>query len=243
MRTQMFSGVLFAGIVTIALAAVPLSAQMDHGQMHGATQGGMQHGAMMASTDQMMKNIDQMMSSSASMMRDLTGMQAGMPGNGQGQMTTTMQGMLDNMKQMHGQLKHDEGPDGDGKRPGDEGLSAGVQEPRADGVVLPIHDEERDVDDEGDDGLREEVATSGVALVSGTFGGDQTTTIIYAPAVLRLDTDRFEFAGFFPLPNRRGAASASGNSVWPIRPRPAVQLGTGNGRRLPYSGRVSMLVQ
>src|SRR5450756_1965596 len=104
MRTQMFSGVLFTGIVTIALAAVPLSAQMDHGQMHGATQGGMQHGAMMASTDQMMKNIDQMMSSSASMMRDLTDMQAGMHGNGQGQMTTTMQGMLDNMKQMHGQL-------------------------------------------------------------------------------------------------------------------------------------------
>jgi hypothetical protein len=91
MRTQTFSRVLFAGIVTIALAAVPLSAQMDHSQMHGAQGGmkGMDHASMMASTDKMMKNIDQMLSSSSATMRDLTSMQ----GHGQhGSMITSMQG-------------------------------------------------------------------------------------------------------------------------------------------------------
>jgi len=37
-----------------------------------------------------------------------------------------------------------------------------------------------------------------VRVLSGTFGSTQTTTIVYAPAVLRVDIDRFEVAGYFP---------------------------------------------
>lgn len=35
-------------------------------------------------------------------------------------------------------------------------------------------------------------------LVSGTFGGTATMTIVYAPAVVRLETGRFELVGFLP---------------------------------------------
>lgn len=62
----------------------------------------------------------------------------------------------------------------------------------------------------------QEVRASGgvnVRVASGTFGGDATTTIVYAPAVVRLDVDRFELAGFFPyvaLRNRTGTLSDAG---------------------------------
>lgn len=51
-------------------------------------------------------------------------------------------------------------------------------------------------------------------LASGTFGGGQTTTIVYAPAVLRLDTGRFEFAGFFPYLSVQNAAGALSDGGW-----------------------------
>jgi hypothetical protein len=51
-------------------------------------------------------------------------------------------------------------------------------------------------------------------IASGTFGGDQTTTILYAPAVLRLDTGRFEFAGFFPYVSIRDGAGALSDGGW-----------------------------
>ncbi len=53
-----------------------------------------------------------------------------------------------------------------------------------------------------------------VRVVSGTFGGDQTTTITYAPAVLRIDTGRFEFAGFFPYLSVQDAAGALSSGGW-----------------------------
>lgn len=51
-------------------------------------------------------------------------------------------------------------------------------------------------------------------LVSGTFGGDQTTTIVYAPAVLRLDVGRFEFAGFVPYLAVRNGAGVLSDGGW-----------------------------
>jgi hypothetical protein len=114
MSTKMSSGFLFAGIVTVTLAAAPLSARMDQGEMPGP-QGGMQgmqgmqgmpqNGAMMASTAQVLKNVDQIVNASRPMMRDLAKMHAGMEGHEQhDEMMTSMQGMLDNMTEMQGQL-------------------------------------------------------------------------------------------------------------------------------------------
>ena len=37
-----------------------------------------------------------------------------------------------------------------------------------------------------------------VRFISGSFGSDQTTRLVYAPAVLRVDAGRFEVAGYFP---------------------------------------------
>lgn len=51
-------------------------------------------------------------------------------------------------------------------------------------------------------------------LASGTFGSNQTTTIVYAPAVLRVDVSRFEFAGFFPYLSTQDAAGASTDAGW-----------------------------
>ncbi len=36
-----------------------------------------------------------------------------------------------------------------------------------------------------------------VRLVSGSFGSADTTRLVYVPAVLRIDTGRFEIASFF----------------------------------------------
>lgn len=51
-------------------------------------------------------------------------------------------------------------------------------------------------------------------LAEGTFGGAQTTTVVYAPAVLRLDTGRFEFVGFFPYLSIQDAAGALSDGGW-----------------------------
>lgn len=37
-----------------------------------------------------------------------------------------------------------------------------------------------------------------VRFISGSFGSDQTTRLVYAPAVLRVDAGRFEMSGYFP---------------------------------------------
>ena len=44
------------------------------------------------------------------------------------------------------------------------------------------------------------VVTAGlnVQFVSGSFGSTQTTRLVYAPALIRIDTGRFEIAGYFP---------------------------------------------
>jgi hypothetical protein len=104
MRSQKILGFALACLVLIAIAAIPLAAQMDHGQMHTAAQGGMQH-SMMA-TEQMMKSIHQMMSNASTMMQDLTTMHAGTAGHEQHDpMMQSMQGMLDQMKQFQGQMQ------------------------------------------------------------------------------------------------------------------------------------------
>lgn len=90
--------------MAMAVSARTVSGQMTHGgQGHGHDQGAMQ-GSMMA-TAQMMRNIDTMMANSDSMMRDLTAIHAGMSGGPQhDQMMSSMQGMLDQMRQFHGSL-------------------------------------------------------------------------------------------------------------------------------------------
>jgi hypothetical protein len=52
MRAHSVLGFVFGGIALVALAAAPVSAQMDHSQMHGGQgmQGMQDHSAMMKST-------------------------------------------------------------------------------------------------------------------------------------------------------------------------------------------------
>ena len=38
-----------------------------------------------------------------------------------------------------------------------------------------------------------------IRFASGTFGSEQTTKVVYAPASLRVDVGRFEFSGSFPF--------------------------------------------
>lgn len=106
MRVQKILGLalVFVCAVVIAVVATPLSAEMQHGQMHGASQGGMQHSMM--GTEQMMKNIDQMMSNASTMMQDLTTMHAGVAGHQQHDpMMQSMQGMLDQVKQFQVEMQ------------------------------------------------------------------------------------------------------------------------------------------
>ena len=100
-NTLVFGLVAF---MAMAVSAPTVSGQMTHGgQGHGQGQSAMQ-GRMMA-TDQMMRNIDTMMANAGSMMRDLTAMHAGMSGGPQhDQMMSSMQGMLDQMRQFRGSL-------------------------------------------------------------------------------------------------------------------------------------------
>lgn len=103
-------------LMAMAVSARSVSGQMryasqghghDQGAMQGNTQGNMQGnmpGNMMA-TAQMMRDVDTMMANAGSMMRDLTAMHAGMGGGPQhDQMMSSMQGMLDQMRQFHGSL-------------------------------------------------------------------------------------------------------------------------------------------
>jgi hypothetical protein len=80
-------------------------------------------------------------------------------------------------------------------------------------------------------------------LVSGTFGGAQTTTIMYAPAVLRLDAGRFEFAGFFPYLSVQNAAGALSDGGWiPFEGAVAgaPRVGVSRGGMMGASGRGMM---
>ena len=93
-----------AAVMTTGLSVGTASGQMAHGgQGHEHAQGTMP--ASMTATDKMMGNVDTMMANAGSMMRDLTAMHAGMSGSAQhDQMLSSMQGMLDQMRQVHGSL-------------------------------------------------------------------------------------------------------------------------------------------
>lgn len=67
------------------------------------------------------------------------------------------------------------------------------------------------------DAAAQEVRASGginFRFASGTFGGDATTRIIYAPAVLRVETGRFEFTGFFPYVSLTNGAGTLSDGGW-----------------------------
>jgi len=51
-------------------------------------------------------------------------------------------------------------------------------------------------------------------LTSGTFGGEQTTSILYAPAIVRLDAGRVELVAFFPYLSVENAAGALYDGGW-----------------------------
>ena len=53
-----------------------------------------------------------------------------------------------------------------------------------------------------------------VRLVSGRFGSGQTTTILYAPAAVRLEAGRFEFAGVLPYLAVNNGAGALSDGGW-----------------------------
>ncbi len=57
-----------------------------------------------------------------------------------------------------------------------------------------------------------------VRVISGSFGSDQTTRLVYAPAVLRVDAGRFEVAGYFPyLTIDNGTVALSQGGFVPMR--------------------------
>ncbi|MBI2833004.1 MAG: transporter [Acidobacteria bacterium] len=57
-----------------------------------------------------------------------------------------------------------------------------------------------------------------VRFLSGTFGSDQTTDLLYAPAVLRLESGRFEAAAYFPyLAIDNGTVAPSQGGFVPMR--------------------------
>lgn len=62
--------------------------------------------------------------------------------------------------------------------------------------------------------------TAGVSVrfLSGSFGSDRTTTLVYAPAVLRVERGRFEAAAFFPyLMIDNGTVAPSQGGFVPMR--------------------------
>ena len=57
-----------------------------------------------------------------------------------------------------------------------------------------------------------------VRALSGSFGSDQTTHLLYAPAVLRLESGRFEATGYFPyLTIENGTVAPSQGGLVPMR--------------------------
>ncbi len=57
-----------------------------------------------------------------------------------------------------------------------------------------------------------------VRFLAGTFGSDQTTQLVYVPAVLRVDAGRFEVAGYFPyLTIDNGTVAPSQGGFVPMR--------------------------
>ncbi len=100
-------GFVFAGLVATGLATVPVVAQMHggagqsgSGQMHGQShQAGMQG---MTSATQMMRDVNTTMTRSTAMMSDFAATHQGMPGHDQ--MVSSMQGMLDQMRQFQGSM-------------------------------------------------------------------------------------------------------------------------------------------
>lgn len=83
---------------------------------------------------------------------------------------------------------------------------------------------------------QETVVSAGlnVRFMSGSFGSNQTTQLVYAPAMLRVDAGRFEVAGFFPyLTIDNGTVAPSQGGFVPMRgtvtSAPAVGLSMSQG--------------
>lgn len=94
---------VFAALAIAAFLVAPAFAQhMGHGSQGGQMQGtqGQMQGQMAG--EQMMRNVDSMMTNIESMMRDLSAMP--MAGGQHDQMITGMNGMLDQMRGVHGDL-------------------------------------------------------------------------------------------------------------------------------------------
>ncbi len=87
-------------------------------------------------------------------------------------------------------------------------------------------------------GVEETTVTAGVSVrfLSGSFGSDTTTNLVYAPAVLRVDSGRFELATYFPYVTiHDGTIAPSQGGFVPMRgtltsaPNAGMSMG-GNGR-------------
>lgn len=100
-------GLSFAALVAVVFLIAPVVGQMDHGQVGqggGQQMPGMQ--GMSSSTmaaNQMMRSIDTMMTNSGAMMRDFTTTHQGMGGHQP--FVGSMQGMFDQMRQVHDGMK------------------------------------------------------------------------------------------------------------------------------------------
>lgn len=75
-----------------------------------------------------------------------------------------------------------------------------------------------------------------VRILTGSFGSDQTTRLVYAPAVLRVDTGRFELGAYFPyLTINDGTVTLSQGGLVPMRgtlttaPSVGMSMGGPNG--------------
>ncbi len=94
----------------LMLSWTRLGAQMPSGQHHTGTQTHQTHGAMqgnmaaMNQMNQMLRNVEGMMTNTAGIMRDLAAMHTGMGAGQHDQMMSSMQGLLDQMRQFHGSM-------------------------------------------------------------------------------------------------------------------------------------------
>jgi len=75
-----------------------------------------------------------------------------------------------------------------------------------------------------------------VRMATGTFGTDETTHLVYAPAVIRVRIDRFELSGYFPYVSiDNGTVTFSQGGFLPMRgalpgnPNSGVMMGSSGG--------------
>lgn len=88
-------------------------------------------------------------------------------------------------------------------------------------------------------GAGETTVTAGISVrfLSGSFGSDTTTNLVYAPAFLRADAGRFELAGYFPyLSIHDGTIAPSQGGFVPMRgtltdaPNAGMSMGSAGSR-------------